>query len=412
MNIFETFLINSLFILFPLLLYLIYNAYSSSNKDKKEIMLELSLFSSIYMLIRFGIVFRRTYQSLLISVPLLIGFLNDKLKTNIIISIVSILFFAKTFNANLYLIILEYILYFICYFIYKKHKNKNVFVYSFILIRVFAITVNTVTYLNIGNPYKLLFAVLFGVLMYMVEALLIVYFYDRAGQIIDYNSTLNELKREKEIHASLFKLTHEVKNPLAVCKGYFEMMDDSEDKDRYIRIIREEVDKTLNIMDDFLSFTKIKCSMEELDIFLVLNDIKEEIEPLLDTKNINCEFIIPDKEVYIDGDYIRLKEVLTNIYKNSVESLKDHPKIKLKATCTNNSVTIKIKDNGIGMDEYTLKSMGKNFFTTKENGTGLGVPLSKEIIRMHGGTLKYKSKEGIGTTAIINLPIKSSSMAY
>lgn len=409
MTIFEIFMINSLFILFPILIYIIYNAYSDAPKTKKGYALELALFTSIYMLMRFGILFKRSYPVLLLSIPLLIGFLNGKIKTNIIISIVTIIFLYKTFNVNLYLLIVEYISYFIYYFICKKKNNFNSFSNAFILIRIFFITSNIIIYSNFESIYNLLFSISFSAFMYAFISHLIIYLYNKASSIIDYHSTLNELKREKEIHASLFKLTHEVKNPLAVCKGYFDMMDESNsDKDKYLKIIKDSIDRTLNIMDDFLSFTKIKCNMEDVDILLILNDVKDELEPLLTMKNIKVEFDIPDDEVYVDGDYTRLKEVLMNIYKNSIESLKDNPFIKMKASFTNKNIIIKIIDNGIGMDSYTLESMDKNFFTTKENGTGLGVPFSKEIIRMHGGSLTYKSKLNKGTTAIINLPIKSN----
>ena len=68
-------------------------------------------------------------------------------------------------------------------------------------------------------------------------------------------------------------------------------------------------------------------------------------------------------------------------------------------------VTIKISDNGIGMNKETMQRIGENFFTTKKNGTGLGVSLSKEIIGLHDWKMYYKSVEGKGTDAYIELPI-------
>ena len=81
-------------------------------------------------------------------------------------------------------------------------------------------------------------------------------------------------------------------------------------------------------------------------------------------------------------------------------------KIVLSTKVRNNYLIIEVKDNGIGMDKDVLEKIGENFYTTKTNGTGLGVSLSKEIINLHGGSLSYKSKKNIGTTAIIKLPIK------
>ena len=69
-------------------------------------------------------------------------------------------------------------------------------------------------------------------------------------------------------------------------------------------------------------------------------------------------------------------------------------------------VIITIEDNGKGINKESLKRIGEPFFTTKEKGTGLGVKLSNEIIELHNGSIKYSSKEKIGTTVKITLPLK------
>ena len=68
-------------------------------------------------------------------------------------------------------------------------------------------------------------------------------------------------------------------------------------------------------------------------------------------------------------------------------------------------IIIKIKDNGVGMDKKTLEKVDEMFYTTKEKGTGLGVALSKEIIHLHGGDMKYSSVKGKYTQVVISLPI-------
>ena len=78
----------------------------------------------------------------------------------------------------------------------------------------------------------------------------------------------------------------------------------------------------------------------------------------------------------------------------------------------NEQVKIKISDNGVGISEENLKKLSELFFTTKANGTGLGVALSKEIIQLHEGTLSYSSKEGEGTTVTIMLPVLEELNAY
>ena len=157
-------------------------------------------------------------------------------------------------------------------------------------------------------------------------------------------------------------------------------------------------------MDDFLDYTKIKISKEDTDLYLLLEEIEEELTPLLKKQNIITEFNIPDDEVYLDLDYTRIKQVFINIYKNSIEAKKENMKITLNTYKKNNSIIIKVSDNGIGMTKETLSHIGENFYTTKSNGTGLGVSLSKEIITLHGGKMYYKSIYGKGTDVFIELP--------
>ena len=251
--------------------------------------------------------------------------------------------------------------------------------------------------------YIIISSIIFAFISYMI-----IYLYNKAENVMNYSSTLNELNREKEIKASLFKITHEVKNPLAVCRGYLDILEaqDKKDYSKYIPIISSEINRTLNLMDDFLDYTKIKIDTEDSDVYLLLDEIKDSLIPLLKEKDIKYKFNIPDDELYLDLDYNRMKQVLINIYKNSIEAKKDNMKIVLSTKVRNNYLIIEVKDNGIGMDKDVLEKIGENFYTTKTNGTGLGVSLSKEIINLHGGSLSYKSKKNIGTTAIIKLPIK------
>ena len=122
---------------------------------------------------------------------------------------------------------------------------------------------------------------------------------------------------------------------------------------------------------------------------------------------IETEFKIPDDELYVLLDYNRMKQVLVNILKNAIEAKSPRRKSKvwIEIIEENNTVAIQIKDNGIGMSAATLKRVDEMFYTTKEKGTGLGVSLSKEIIELHNGKLKYTSTEGRGTTVTITLPI-------
>ncbi len=410
MSIFGGVITNTVYILFPLTVYIIYTAYIRNLEQKeKKLFLELALYSSLYMLIRYGVMFKTVYPALLFNIPLVISLMKDQKLSSILISIILIAFNYYKFHFSLILLIIEYLAYFTAYLVFYNKKNRNIaIINSFIIIRTITIIHQTIFYIMPESPFlEMLYYILFSSLLFSFLSYIIIMILDKSENIINYNSTLNELNREKEIRESLFKITHEVKNPLAVCRGYLDMLENQQKKEykKYVPIISNEINRTLNLMDDFLDYTKIKIVKEETDLYLLLDEMKEEIKPLLKNNNIESKFNIPDDELYMEVDYNRIKQVLVNVFKNSIEAKKDKMKISLDVYQKNNQVTIKISDTGIGMNKETLKRIGENFFTTKRNGTGLGVSLSKEIIHLHSGKMYYKSAEGKGTDVYIELPI-------
>ena len=218
--------------------------------------------------------------------------------------------------------------------------------------------------------------------------------------------------KEKQLRESLFKISHEIKNPIAVCKGYLDMFEEenTENYKKYIPIIKSEINKTLNLLQDFSACKKIKIEEDILDITLLIEEITNNFKIMFDTQKIKFEYSQNEEEIYINGDYNRLNQVLMNIIKNSIEAIDKTKKsyIKINTKITNKKVKIYIEDNGIGISKENLKRISEPFFTTKQNGTGLGVLLSKEIIEAHNGKLEYKSEENIGTTVIITLPLYES----
>ena len=245
------------------------------------------------------------------------------------------------------------------------------------------------------------------VFIYYFISFVILYIFKIIEKVRELNKSIELLEKDKMIKESLFKLTHEIKNPLAVIKGYLDMfnIDNKEKSLKYLNIIREEANRSLNIITDFLEFNKIKIVKTEIDLNLLLEDVYDSFKIILNRKNIKLIYNDrEDEEIYFDGDYERLKQVLINVLKNSVEAIKDKGKVEISSNIYKRHIDIIIEDDGIGMSEDTLKQLKTMFFTTKLNGSGLGVCLSNEIIKAHNGELIYTSKEGVGTKVTIRLP--------
>lgn len=192
------------------------------------------------------------------------------------------------------------------------------------------------------------------------------------------------------------KFTHELKNPLTVCNGYLDMMlkCNEEDKFTYIQIVKDEIKRSLNIINDYNNILNITKS--NFNLYDLLLETKNNLEKLY-----NCKIeIISNNKLDYYGDYSKLKQVLLNIIKNSYEA--NSNLIVIKIDEDKSIYKISIFDNGIGIKN--IDDIYKEYYTTKENGTGLGIPYIKEIIELHRGSINYYSKENIGTRVEVILP--------
>jgi two-component system NtrC family sensor kinase len=98
-----------------------------------------------------------------------------------------------------------------------------------------------------------------------------------------------------------------------------------------------------------------------------------------------------------------------NLFNNARDAISGAGSIKITAQRLGQYVELRIKDSGGGMDQDTLAHLPEPFFSTKEKGTGLGIHICHTIIHAHGGELRFESQKGIGTTAVILLPIKETT---
>ena len=397
MGFFETTIINCILVLFPILLYFIYLIYNYDfNKKANELILDLCLITSYYLLYRFT---SNDISNFLMAIPLLIAYLKDRRLSILTLSFISLIEIDNNFL--LIISIIEKSIYYILYLIMKDKKKYSLFFWT---IKTIATLVSVI---NIDFTIVLLIKYLIIIPIGICISHLIIELFNKIEKIISIYMSLTDLKKESKIQESLFKITHEIKNPIAVCKGYLDMFDvNNEDHShRYIPIIKNEIERTLILLQDFLCLSKIKINKEILDLTLLLDETLDEMS-LYNEKNI--EFIKKynsDDEIYLEGDYNRLKQVLVNIIKNSIESLENiQGKITIRVNKSKSEIYLIIKDNGQGMNEETLKKITEPFFTTKNRGTGLGVPLSIEIIEAHGWSIHYSSKLNHGTSVEILMP--------
>lgn len=406
MNLFEFIVLNTIFTFFPLLLYLIYAAYSNTiDKKENNLFLELALFSSVYFVLRFGTTNDfNDLPILMINVPLIIAYLKKRPIGISLLSLFLTIYYHCRFNYSLVVLILEYLIYGLLFIIKEKSKWKdNQFIALFFMIK----TAFFIYFLHTLQINELLINTFIMIILSIIVTYISVLLFQKGEEILKLHMTIKELEKEKQIRLSLFQITHEIKNPIAVCKGYLDMFDvnNIEHSQKYIPIIKEEIARTLILLQDFLAIQKIKIEKDILDMNLLLEEILTSLGPLFKEKMVELSTNIIDDEIYMNGDYNRLKQVLINLLKNSVEAMTNKKKHKLRVEVNDlkEKVEVKIIDNGVGIEEENLKKMESPFFSTKPNGTGLGVYLSREIVKAHEGKMHFESSKK-GTIVTLLFP--------
>lgn len=380
------YIFNSIVII-PIMIYIIFfHIKDEINKLHNNVTLELTIllvyFLCLYVFIR---VFKIEYIYY-ITLPIILSFIFDKYKLNIFLSIINIFMTLYLLDINIFYLLSYYIILFTLYFIIK---NKKDFISTY--------TILNIIYMFLLNNYNIIFLIS----IYLIYNLIIL-----LKKRMKLYYTLEDIENNKLIKTSIFKVTHEIKNPLAVIKGYLSIFDpyDSDKCLKYKNILEIEVENALNVLKDFSSINHLDIKKNNINYYDLLMEAKETILPFFNDKNIKLNINSP-RELFVNADYNRMKQVLINILKNSTEALSDNGKIDIKSYIENNKLITIIKDNGHGMDKETIDNLFTPFYSKKSFGTGLGLCLSKEIIELHNGTIKYTSKLNLYTEVKIVIPV-------
>ena len=210
---------------------------------------------------------------------------------------------------------------------------------------------------------------------------------------------------------STAKILHEINNPLTSLKGYLELMvKKSEFNLSYLNIIQQELQKIELLTSDLLYLTNPRNDLYESISVIAL--VEECIDLLsMEAHRNECEIFLHvdvGQDSYIFANRGRVKQVVINMLKNSIEAIGQQNKtgiINIVIMKVLNRFKICISDNGPGIKKEYLDKIFNSFFTTKDSGTGLGLSISKQLIEEHHGQLVVESEEGAGTTFSIYLPV-------
>lgn len=407
LHVMKDIILNMILITFPILIYFVLVSYNEEIKIKKDTLLTITLITSLYLCLKYVQDEVNTKILLFCNIPIVIAYMKNKPVLGVFLSVANILYSHFILEIDILITIIKYISYLVLYLCAKKKKLSNSsFILSVAVIQAFFLSFEYF-FKDIKVSLEDFLMLLIIIFIYYFLAFSILYLFRIIDKLESLNETIKILEKDKTIKDALFKLTHEIKNPLAVCKGYLDMIDinKQEKAEKYISIMKQEVDRSLNIISDFVEYNKIKIKKEQIDLNCLLDDVYDSFKILVNNKKVKLEYKDrDDEEIYFEGDYERLKQVLINLLKNSLEATEENGRIEIYSNIYKKHLEIIIKDNGKGMSKETLEKIKEMFYTTKQNGTGLGVALSNEIIKSHNGELIFESETNKGTTATIRLP--------
>jgi two-component system, sporulation sensor kinase B len=247
-----------------------------------------------------------------------------------------------------------------------------------------------------------------GIIAYCIE------FFKRSIEMQQHLIKVEKLKAVEQMGAAI---SHEIRNPLTAASGFVQLLQDDylprNKRREYLSIVKEELNSAERVIQDYLTFAKPSLvSIEELN---VKNELKQIINILQPMANQHSVEIITDFSVigFIKGDRQRFRQCFINILKNAVESMPNGGHLYIETDFSQDNVTIRVTDTGIGMSKEQLERLGEPYYSTKgSKGTGLGMMVVFSLVRAMDGVIRVQSEVGAGTTFHISFPTITSIKTY
>ena len=207
---------------------------------------------------------------------------------------------------------------------------------------------------------------------------------------------------------SVAHVSHEIKNPLMIIGGFTSQIKKglTHEKDiKKIDMVLDEVFRLERMVAELSDFTKEYRLIKRLtDINSVLEDVIKIMAGIYPSERYGFMPLFSDNIHEIECDPDKLKQVFINIISNGFEAMAEGGNITISTEWKAWGMEIKISDDGVGIPDEDLQHIFEPYYTTREKGSGLGLPISYKIIEAHDGELSANSRPGQGTTFIIKLP--------
>jgi CheY-like chemotaxis protein len=250
---------------------------------------------------------------------------------------------------------------------------------------------------------------------------------------------LTDITEQKHIEAALLEadrrkneflatLAHELRNPLAPIQNVVQLMQSGTPSDSDVSWGRDVIDRQVKhlvrLVDDLMDMSritqgKIDLQFERTSISEVIACAVETSRPLIDARNHEFTITVPHRPLFVNGDLVRLAQVLSNLLNNSAKYTASRGKISLVVEAHGGEVIVRVEDNGVGIASDMLSSIFEMFMQAKnatelaQGGLGIGLTLAQRLTQLHGGSLEVAS-DGLdkGSVFTLRLPLYADTISY
>jgi len=245
-----------------------------------------------------------------------------------------------------------------------------------------------------------------------------------SGALIHLEDITDKRRKEAQLRRaeSLASLTtlaagvaHEIKNPLGSISIHIQLIKktlqrcgciEPSDIERHLGVVDEEIDRLNKTVVDFLFAVRpMDLELREADAGELLRQMAAFIAPEAERAGVEIKLELADNLPRIQADERYMKQALLNLVKNALAAMPGGGSLILKSEGDQDEVRLMVEDNGAGIPEDDLPKIFEPYFTTKDNGTGLGLTITFKIIKEHGGEISVSSRPGQGSVFSIGLPV-------
>ena len=203
---------------------------------------------------------------------------------------------------------------------------------------------------------------------------------------------------------------HEIRNPLTSIRSTIQYLrrdyDDDSDKGRLVDDLIGEVDRVDDIISGLLSFARpAEPVLRDVDLGVLLQQVARLVDNMARAQGVELDTDDSCDGPWITGDPDQLKQVFLNLCMNSLQAMPGGGRLALRVTRGDRNLAVEVCDTGGGMSSEALERAFDPFYTTREGGTGLGLPICYGIVLRHGGDIDVDSEVGAGTTVRVRLPL-------